>query len=281
MVEVQTMTGESFAERGWYQLFPMGVEQRGPFRASMVLRYSADVNDSPTTGIHRRGSFSLSDGIPLLLPRQVHGAGILRAEKEYLLPRRPSCDGIFLGQRKLRVALCFADCFPVLLWGVDPEPWMMGLHSGFKGTLLNICGEGVRLLEETFGRDSVSSCHAWIGPGVCPSCYTRATHDPFAAKVKAFFPESCWTEGIEGVHPDLGKAIYTQLVGAGVSSENITRSCLCSSCDHHFCYSYRRGDVLSRMWLFFEIPDSISIGQKNAVKGKILTENSVVRTKVS
>lgn len=250
------------SQPGWYRVFPMGVEQKGSLRASMILRYSPEMKQISPAGWQRRDVFCPRDGVPLLLPLQVHGHEILRAEPRLLLPLRPLCDGILLDQSNLRVALRFADCFPVLLWGMEPKPWIMGLHSGFKGTLLNICGRGVRILEDSLGIDVFASCNAWIGPGICSDCYVRTVGDPFTAEVKAGFPEKCWTESDDGVHPDLGKMITTQLAGAGIPPENITQSSLCSSCDRHICYSYRRGDVLPRMWLFFEIRDSLSIGQK-------------------
>lgn len=267
------MRGKSL-NSGWYRIFPMGVEQRGPFRASMVLRHSTGTNEIVPAGVHRQDRFLPQDGLPLLLPHQVHGDGILHADIEHCLPFRPPFDGVLLDDSGLRVALRFADCFPVLLWGVGPKPWMLGLHSGFKGTLLNIAGKGVRSVKESLGKEALSFCHAWIGPGICADCYSRAPQDPFAAEVKSMFPKDCWEEGADGVHPDLGKMIATQLADAGVPVENITRSHICSSCDHSFCYSYRRGDVLARMWLLFEIRDSIPDGQKTAFEGRISIGNS-------
>lgn len=263
LVEAQAPVKEMSSYPGWHQVFPMEVEQRGPLRASMILRYSHGTKDVLPLGGPLRRFFCPWDGLPLFIPTQVHGYEILRADREHCLPLRPSCDGVLLQQRGIRVALRYADCFPVLLWGMDPEPWMLGLHSGFKGILRNISGRGVRLLEESFGLDIRSSCNAWIGPGICPDCYVRAGSDPFVAEMKAFFPGGCWAEGPDGVHPDLGKAIATQLSDAGIPSGNITRLQICSSCDHSVCYSYRRGDLLPRMWLFFEILNFSPIGQKN------------------
>ena len=75
-----------------------------------------------------------------IAPRQVHGRTILSAPAGGFLPDRREGDGVFLDERGVEGSLRFADCFPVVFFSEIPEPWILLLHSGFKGTVRDIAG---------------------------------------------------------------------------------------------------------------------------------------------
>ena len=185
---------------------------------------------------------------PLIAPRQVHGRTILSAPAGGFLPQRREGDGVFLDERGVEGSLRFADCFPVVLFSEIPEPWILLLHSGFKGTVRDIAGSACEKVFSRGGRDPEKTW-AWIGPGIEKTRYCRT-------------PGEEWTDrGLGVFHPDhvrirsgkawfdLGGEIRRQLLSAGLRDD-----CLCSLPmgtygQNRLCYSYRRGDMSGRHFL--------------------------------
>ena len=181
--------------------------------------------------------------LPHVMPSQVHGKNILIVDAdtlpEFSLPSRPEADGILLTVPGVMASLRFADCAPVMMWGAS---WVMILHSGYKGTVLNISREGLGLVG-----GSVSEAHAWIGPCIGRG-YFRKAHDEWTVRgMDAFHPENYDVDG-ENVYFDLAGEIRCQLLDAGLSEGSITVSGIDTLKDSR-CYSYRRGDVHERMTL--------------------------------
>ena len=184
--------------------------------------------------------------LPHVKPSQVHGKNILIADAETLpeisLPLRPEADGILLTVPNVLASLRFADCAPVMIWG---KSWVMILHSGYKGTVLNISREGLRITREIYG-DVSDSC-AWIGPCIGRG-YFRKSSDEWTVKgIEAFHSENYDVEG-ENIYFDLAGEIRSQLLDEGLSDGNITLSCIDTLKDERCC-SYRRGDIHERMTL--------------------------------
>ena len=104
------------------------------------------------------------DDLPRVAPKQVHASSIIHVTDEnfgdYVLPSCPEADGVLLTTTRAGASLRFADCAPVLLWG---EGWVMILHSGYKGTVLGIAGEGLELVRGLYGDEAVRGAHAWVG----------------------------------------------------------------------------------------------------------------------
>ena len=193
-----------------------------------------------------RGEEVYSD-LPVLNPSQVHGKEILTLDDDnYIFTERPKADGILLKTRKIAASLRFADCAPVLLYHANNADWVMILHSGFKGTALNISSEGVKLL------DDVKNIHAWIGPCIGFNNYMRDFNDEWTQKALKVFDANNYRISGDKVYFNLAGEIYSQLKNSGLASENI----LCSNIDtftNPECYSYRRGDITQRMTLLVQL----------------------------
>lgn len=186
---------------------------------------------------------TLNDSIPHVMPSQVHGKKILVVDSETLpefsLPSRPEADGIFLTVRNVQASLRFADCAPVMLWS---NQWVMILHSGYKGTVLNISREGLNLTDKNF-----SEINAWIGPCIGRE-YFRKIGDEWTTKgIESFHRENFDING-ENVYFDLAGEIQSQLIDCGVDKKRIVLSGIDTLRDKRCC-SYRRGDVHERMTL--------------------------------
>ncbi|MBQ3446902.1 MAG: polyphenol oxidase family protein [Synergistaceae bacterium] len=190
-----------------------------------------------------------------IMPSQVHGRNILVATAETLpeisLPSRPEADGILLTVPGVTASLRFADCAPVMLWG---DSWVMILHSGYKGTVLNISREGLRIAGEIYGAETVREAHAWIGPCIGREYFRKSGDEWTVRGLEAFHRENYTADG-ENVYFDLAGEISCQLLDRGLRRENISVSGINTLTDSRCC-SYRRGDIHERMTLSAKIQGS-------------------------
>lgn len=205
------------------------------------LRARFFMRDEPTEGI---------DDLPRVAPRQVHASRILHITDEnfgdYVLPSRPEADGVLLASTKAGASLRFADCAPVLLWG---ERWTMILHSGYKGTVLGITGEGLGLVRSLYGDEAVSEAHAWVGPCIGREHYCRDIEDEWTQRGMKSFGAGNYDVRGGKVYFDLAAEIVRYFIIAGGKEENIALSGIDTFTERE-CYSYRRGDKTDRMTLY-------------------------------
>lgn len=169
-------------------------------------------------------------------------------------------DASTTNQPGILLAVQTADCVPILL--VDPKKRAVAaIHAGWKGTLR-------RITEKTVGRMRLEfstrpgDLMAAIGPSIGPCCYEVGAE--FVSKFRAQFAdaETYFDEARSGeepnplqwlnmmppghqpparnVHLDLRKANRSQLVAAGLRSENILESNLCTGCRTEQFFSYRK-----------------------------------------
>lgn len=196
---------------------------------------------------------TIHDSLPMIAPKQIHGSEILCVNDEnfagYVLPERPDADGILLTTAGAGASLRFADCAPVMVWG---EGWVMILHSGYKGTVLNISGCGVGLVRREIGDEAVKGACAWIGPCIGREHYCRDIADEWTQKGLHSFHSKNFDEKDGKIYFDLAGEIHSQLVEGGLSERNITLSGRDTFTDSECC-SYRRGDIKERMTLYVKL----------------------------
>ena len=190
------------------------------------------------------------DDLPRVAPSQVHGSEVLHVNAEnfarYALPARPEADGVLLTTSRAGASLRFADCAPVLLWG---QGWTMILHSGYKGTVLNISARGLELVRCLYDVEAVREARAWVGPCIGREHYCRDIRDEWTQKGLHSFHAANFDERAGKIFFDLAGEIHSQLVEAGLPNKNITLSGIDTYIDEE-CYSYRRGDKSERMTLY-------------------------------
>lgn len=187
----------------------------------------------------------------LVAPVQVHETNIIKAEYKNALPFKPYADGIFIDENsECYSSLRFADCAPVVIAGTEPQPWMFFLHSGFWGTVRNICSSAIDFIHvEHENFKMTTSSWAWIGPSICKNCYSRNINEnKIVSAIETFDKNNIKING-ETVYFDIVQQIKKQLIKCGLISNNIYIYDECTSCKSELYYSYRAGDKKSRLFL--------------------------------
>ncbi len=162
------------------------------------------------------------------------GMGILR-ERNY-----SDIDGIVTNEPGVCLVTSYADCVP--LYFVDVKNRAIGLsHSGWKGTVGNICKNTVELMNKEFGtcpKDLVTC----IGPSICVECYEVS--EDVAQKFKDAYSDSELTailidKGNGKYQLNLHKANYFNMINCGILPANISMPDICTCCNPTFLHSHR------------------------------------------
>jgi YfiH family protein len=174
---------------------------------------------------------------PLAFVNQAHGDGILEPEASYA-PLSPSelrggYDALICrpgGSLMIKLA----DCQGIILY--SPERRVLALvHSGWRGSVLNIVGKTLRWLVDKLGADPLG-VRAGVGPSIGPC------HMEFKSYEKDL-PRDLWKYRVDssGDYFDFWALTRDQLLREGVLPGHIEFSGKCSYCEEEF-YSHRRGD---------------------------------------
>ena len=171
----------------------------------------------------------------LVFAKQTHGADILvfteakTAEPSEYVPEEG--DAMITNLAKTVLTIQTADCQAVLLY--DPVRHVAAnIHSGWRGSVANIAGKTVRTMIEQFGCDP-KYMSAGIGPSLGPCCAEFVNF-------KTELPESFVKYKGNGENFDFWRATQDQLETAGLKSKNIFSGGICTRCNTHLFYSYRK-----------------------------------------
>lgn len=130
-----------------------------------------------------------------------------------------------------------ADCQGVIIY--DPNRHVVAnVHCGWRGSVLNILGKVVSVMNEEFGcspRDLLSA----IGPSLGPCCAEFKDY-------KDMFPEYFLEFMVRESHFDLWAISCRQLVDAGLQENNIELARICTSCRKDLFFSHRAEGVTGR-----------------------------------
>ena len=195
------------------------------------------VGDDPRCVEHNRRRLSRRlNGLPIVWMEQVHGDGI-RTIQDPTPTTVPATDAIVTGRPGVALAVMVADCIPLLLFD-DKKGVIAAVHAGRNGVFLNIAGKTVAEMGEIYGC-APADIHARLGPSIQACCYEVSPE--IAAIAQKNFPENY----VNGRYLDLPGMAVWQLKRAGLRSENIERSPLCTCCDENL-FSYRKSGTTGR-----------------------------------
>lgn len=183
----------------------------------------------------------------MVYSHQTHTTNVMRVGKEHagmgVLKERSfsNIDGIMTNEPGICLVTSYADCVP--LYFIDPVHKAIALsHSGWRGTVGNICKETVQKMQQEFGTNAedLITC---IGPSICKDCYEVSAD--VAEQFKLAFPmEEQINTILEGKENDkyqldLHMANYYNMVNCGIKKENISLPDLCTACNADWLHSHR------------------------------------------
>jgi YfiH family protein len=190
--------------------------------------------------------------------RQFHSDVVHEIEALPHLPCRG--DASITNRAGLLLSIQTADCVPILL--VDTKNRAVAaVHAGWRGTLRRIVSKAIGKMQMQFGTRPADLLAA-IGPSIGGCCYEVGTE--VAAQFKSQFAcaHEWFDEPRTGDEPnplqwlnqmppghqpppknvllDLKQANRAQLLDAGVRSESVFVSELCTACCRDLLFSYRK-----------------------------------------
>jgi len=135
-----------------------------------------------------------------------------------------------------------ADCQGVLIYDPKNEA-VAAVHSGWKGSALNIIGKTIEKMKLKYGSDPQDLLVA-VSPSLGPCCAQFS--DP-----NKELPDFCKPFIKPNKHVDFWALTLHQLAEAGVTEDHIELSGLCTKCQPGY-HSYRNGDS-QRMGVFVKL----------------------------
>jgi hypothetical protein len=177
----------------------------------------------------------------LIMMKQVHGDRIRVLDGDGPFPEVLSeCDGLISDRPGAALGVRTADCVPIFF--VDRIRRVIGAaHAGWRGTALGIAPAMVEVLAQRFSSRR-KDLLVVIGPAIGPCCYQVDTpvFEAFSAMPGS---DQCFRPCPERGRwmADLALANRLQIQGAGVPSENICTSGLCTVCRRDLFFSHRAG----------------------------------------
>ncbi|HKW56006.1 MAG TPA: peptidoglycan editing factor PgeF [Candidatus Acidoferrum sp.] len=169
-------------------------------------------------------------------------------------------DAAITNRPGLLLAVQTADCVPILL--ADPQKrGIAAIHAGWRGTLARIVTKTIGAMQMHF-RTNARDLLAAIGPCIGPCCYEVGTE--VATQFLSQFPDAAsyfdelrtgdepnplqWLNMAPPGHQPPPKSVFlnlraanrSQLLSAGLRSQNIHVLDLCTACRPDLLFSYRK-----------------------------------------
>lgn len=149
-------------------------------------------------------------------------------------------DGLITNVPGILLCTSYADCVP--LYFADVKNKAIGLgHSGWRGTVCRMGEAMLKNMHEAFGTKPEDVIAA-IGPSICRECYEVG--EEVADAFRQSFPEE-WSfllsEGKESgkYQLDLWEANRRVLLGAGILSDHLAVTDICTCCNSEYLFSHR------------------------------------------
>ncbi|MBX3045029.1 MAG: peptidoglycan editing factor PgeF [Candidatus Kapabacteria bacterium] len=176
----------------------------------------------------------------MIFQKQVHGDVIRKVSKGD--DNNAETDGMITTEKGVILNISIADCAGVLIWD-SVNDIICGIHSGWKGTSLNIVGKGIQKLIDEFESKS-ENLYVYISPCAGGNAYE------VGEEVAKFFPRSIKLKSRNKYLFDNKNEILHQLLDMKIPIANIEISDICTISDENF-HSYRRdADFSGRMSAF-------------------------------
>lgn len=192
-------------------------------------------------------------GLPLAMPRMIHGDAWADADALPEKPERPEggfpawepegCDALAASVPRRVLAVTMADCLTALIW--DPESSAIAaVHAGWRGTRARILAKLLKALADA-GR--IRPASAWVAFGPCLRAGSLAVGPEVAASLDPRF-----LSGQGGkIHFDMPADNRAQALACGIAPERIRDLGGDTLTEPERYFSYRRdGQASGRLAAF-------------------------------
>ncbi|HEU4784882.1 MAG TPA: polyphenol oxidase family protein [Ktedonobacterales bacterium] len=225
----------------------------------------AGLNGSVTTGddveavLRNRRAVAKAIGLPLIWAKPVHGTDVVFVDSAFAAGAPGDAASTKRLHERLRVieadamvtdvpglALCwsFGDCAPVLLY--DPRHKAVALvHSGWRGAAGGITLRAIAAMGERYGTQPAELI-VGIGPAIGACCYEVRENvvaafqaDPLVRETVVLDERVPEGETLPHHFLDVRRSTYNQALAAGVRSEHLEDSDICTGCRTDLFYSHR------------------------------------------
>ena len=149
-------------------------------------------------------------------------------------------DGLITNVPGILLCTSYADCVP--LYFADVKNKAIGLgHSGWRGTVCRMGEAMLKSMHDAFGTKPEDVIAA-IGPSICRDCYEVG--EEVAEAFRQSFPEE-WRfllsegKGAGKYQLDLWEANKRVLLGAGILSDHLAVTDICTCCNSEYLFSHR------------------------------------------
>lgn len=195
------------------------------------LNLSTSVGDrEELVGINRRRAVEALQLPHLVASKQTHSDRVLVVEPAHLDTEVAGYDALISNLPGAGLLIQQADCQAILL-AAPQQGVVAAIHSGWRGSVLDIIGKTVRCLEDSF-QVAPTDLLAAISPSLGPCC---AEFIHYRRELPT------WMQAFQ-VRPeffDFWAISRYQLLRAGLPPDHIDGAALCTRCNPEF-FSYRR-----------------------------------------
>lgn len=214
--------------------------------SSMNLSFTRGDKKAAVDENYRRIAGMLGcEPVDIVCSDQTHTTNIRAVEekdrgKGILYPRDyTDIDGLITNVPGIVLATFYADCVP--LFFIDTVKKVVGLsHSGWRGTVGRMGQRTVEAMEKVYGTKPEDVVAA-IGPSICQDCY-EVSEDVAEAFYREFHgqgEEILFSKGNGKYQLNLWRANQIVLEEAGIRSEKIQTTDICTCCNPDYLFSHR------------------------------------------
>lgn len=185
----------------------------------------------------------------LIMPHQVHLSKIAVIDEAFFAcsdeernNKLEGVDAVITNLPEVCIGVSTADCIPVLLYDCRQKA-AAAIHAGWRGTVRRIVQQTIADMKSVYG-SKPQDIKAQIGPGISLDSFEVGdeVYDAFAS---AGFNMSLISQHREKWHIDLPECNRLQLIEAGIPSENISVSNICTMKQSDTFFSARRLGIQS------------------------------------
>jgi YfiH family protein len=199
-----------------------------PF-APLNLSYSVG-DQADRVGDNRARALAALQLSQLISVKQTHSDQVLGIEQPHIATEMVGYDAMISTLPGTGLLIQQADCQAILLFAPQ-QGVIAAIHSGWRGSVLDIIGKTIRRLQEHYGV-APDSLLAVISPSLGPCCAEFINYHKELPTWMHLFQ-------VRPLFFDFWAISRHQLLRAGLRQEHIEIASICTCCNQQF-FSYRR-----------------------------------------